>query len=143
MLSSLVHGNVCIKQRMKTDLWKIGFSFKLPLHTHRLQRSNHSGKVRMRAMTYVQAPDDKGKSIHKNFIYNNHDNNRFKTWKSWRFRVGFEYRYIRCLTECICLFEKHTEMDDNFNACSTILDRRCVCHILKLIYSLLMVDFFF
>lgn len=34
---------------------QIDFSFKLPLHTYRLQRSNHSGRVRMRDVMYVEA----------------------------------------------------------------------------------------
>lgn len=40
---------------MNRDLLKEGFPFKLPLHTYRLQRSNHSGRVRMRKVMCVEA----------------------------------------------------------------------------------------
>lgn len=40
---------------MKRDLLQTSFSFKLPSHTYRLQRSNHSGTVRMLDVKYVEA----------------------------------------------------------------------------------------
>lgn len=54
MLCPFVRCNVKFKERMKRDLLKKD-SFKLPLHTHRLQRSNHSGRVRMRCVMYAEA----------------------------------------------------------------------------------------
>lgn len=69
---------------MREDLLKIKASHSIcHLHTHRLQRSNHSGRVRMRGELYVEDPDDDGGEghftetlfnmttmfIHKIFVY--------------------------------------------------------------------------
>lgn len=55
MLRSLLCCKDKLGEEMKRDVLEKGFSFKLPLHTYRLQRSNHSGRVRMRVVMYVRA----------------------------------------------------------------------------------------
>lgn len=44
-----------VKREDENGFVRIGFSFKLPLHTYRLQRSNHRRRVRLRDVTCVEA----------------------------------------------------------------------------------------
>lgn len=97
MLFSLVQWNVRLKERMKRDFWKVRFPFIQPLHTYRLQRSNHSGRVRMRVVVYVEAPDEHERSFRWNFIEHKHSN---KTCLILLYIHSLELMYMRSLLWC-------------------------------------------